>query len=87
MEPGSSACRFPGPTAAAREESGGLLDQGPIDVCGLGTQRWILTGTVPWALNAALQGYHCPAVGLAPGASWDLTLNQTLPGPGTSNET
>ena len=87
MEPGSSACRFPGPTAAAREESGGPLDQGPIDVCGLGTQRRILTGTVPWALNAALRGDHCPAVGSAPGTSWDLTLTLTQPKPGPSPET
>ena len=83
MEPGSSACRFPGPTAAAREESGGLLDQGPIDMCGHGRQRRILTGTHPCALNLALQGDHCPAVGSAPGASWDLTQTLTLPRTGT----
>ena len=77
MEPGSSACRFPGPTAAAREESGGFLDQGPIDVCGLGSQSRIMTGTVPCALKSALWGDLCPAVGLAPGASRDLTLSLT----------
>ena len=31
-----------------------LLDQGPINVCGLGSQRLILTGTLPFALNLAL---------------------------------
>ena len=87
MEPGSSACRFPGPTAAAREESGGLLDQGPIDVCGLGPQRRILTGTIPFARHLALRGDHCPAVGSAPGASWDLTLPLTVPLTGPSTET
>ena len=46
-------------------------------LCGLGNQRLILTITVPCALNSALQGDHCPAVGSAPGATWDLTL--TLP--------
>ena len=70
MEPGSSLCRFPGQAAAAREESGGLLDQGRIDLCALGSQRRILTGSVPSALNLALLADHSPAVGLAPGASW-----------------
>ena len=83
MEPGSSPCRFPGLAAAAGKDSGGLLDQGPIEVCGLGSQRRILTGTVPCALNSAFRGGHCPAVGSAPGASWDLTLTLTLPRTGT----
>ena len=48
-------------------------------MCGLGSQRGILTGTVPWALNSALRGVHCPAVGSGPGTSWDLTLTLTLP--------
>ena len=48
-------------------------------MCGHGSQRGILTGTVPCALNSALGGDHCPAVGLAPGTSWDLTLILTLP--------
>ena len=50
-------------------------------MCGRGSQRGILTGTVPCALNSALRGDHCPAVGSAPGTSWDLTL--TLPRTGT----
>ena len=79
MESGSSPCHFQGRAAAAREDSGVLLDQGPIDVCGLGSQRRILTGTVPFALNSALRGDHCPAVGSAPGVSWDLTPSVTLP--------
>ena len=32
-----------------------LLDQGPIDVCGHGSQILILTVTVPCALNSSLQ--------------------------------
>ena len=77
MEPGSSACRFPGRAAADPEDSGGLLDQGPIDVCDLGSQTLILTCTLPCVLNSALRGDHCPTVGSAPGVSWDLNL--TLP--------
>ena len=46
-------------------------------MCGRGSQRGILTGTVPCALNSALRGDHGPAVGSAPGASWDIIL--TLP--------
>ena len=84
MVPGSCPCRFPGPAAAAGEDSGGLLDQGPIDMCDLGSQRRILTGTVPCVLNSALRGDHSPAVGSAPGASWDLTLTLTLPETGPS---
>ena len=52
-------------------------------MCGRGSQRGILTGTVPCALNSALRGDHCPAVGSAPGTSWDLTLTLTLPRTGT----
>ena len=52
-------------------------------MCGRGSQRGILTGTVPCALNSALRGDHCPAVGSAPGPSWDLTLTLNLPRPGT----
>ena len=74
---------FPWPGCSCREDAGGIFDQGLIDVCGLGSQRWILTGTVPCALNSVLRGDHCPAVGSAPGASWDLTLTLTLPRTGT----
>ena len=52
-------------------------------MCGRGSQRGILTGTVPCAFNSALRGDHCPAVGSAPGTSWDLTLTLTLPRTGT----
>ena len=52
-------------------------------MCGRGSQRGILTDTVPCALNSALRGEHCPAVGSAPGTSWDLTLTLTLPRTGT----
>ena len=52
-------------------------------MCGRGSQRGILTGTVPCALNSVLRGDHCPAVGLAPGTSWDLTLTLTLTLPRT----
>ena len=52
-------------------------------MCGRGSQRGILTGTVPCALNSALRGDHCPAVDSAPGTSWDLTLTLTLPLTGT----
>ena len=83
MEPGSSACAFPGPGCSCRVLSGGILHRGPIDVCGLGSQRLILTGTLPCALHSALRGDFCPAVRSAPGASWDLTLTLTLPRTGT----
>ena len=86
METGSSPCRFPRPAAPAREDSGGLLDQGQTDVCGLGSQRRIINGTVPWALNSALQGDHCPTVGSASGAFWGLTLTLTLPRTGTLHQ-
>ena len=60
-----------------------LPRQGSHQLCGLASQRLILTGTLPCALNSALLGDHCPAVGSAPGASWDLTLTLTLPRTGT----
>ena len=43
-------------------------------MCGRGSQRGILTGTVPCALNSALRGDHCPAVGSGPGDLWSLML-------------
>ena len=52
-------------------------------MCGRDSQRGIRTGTVPCALNSALRGDHCPAVGSAPGTSWDLTVTLTLPRTGT----
>ena len=55
-------------------------------MCGFGSQRLILTVTIPCALNSALQGYQCPAVGSVPGASWDLTLTLTLPRNGTLHQ-
>ena len=63
---------------SSRENSGGLLKQGQIDICALGSQRRILTGSVPCALNSAIRGDHDPAVGSAPGTSWDVTLTLTL---------
>ena len=74
---------FPTPGCSSREDCGGLLDQGLIDVCGLGSQGGIRPGTVPCGFNSALRGDHCPAVGLAPGTSWDLTLTLTLHRTGT----
>ena len=50
---------------------------------GRGSQRGILTGTVPCALNSALRGDHSPAVGTAPGTSWNLSLTLTPPRSGT----
>ena len=47
-------------------------------MCGLGSQRGILTGTVLRALNPALWGDDYPAVCSAPGTSWDLNLTRTL---------
>ena len=70
---------FPRPRCSSREDSRGLLDQGLIDVCGLGSQRRILTGTVPCALNSSIWGDHSPAVVSAPGASRYPTVNLTLP--------
>ena len=52
-------------------------------MCGRGSQRGIVTGTVPCALNSAFRGDHCPAVGSAPGTSCDVTLTLTLPRTGT----
>ena len=86
METGSSPCRFPHPAAPAREDSGSLLDQGPIEVCGRGSQGQIVAGTVPCALNSALRGDHCPVVCSVPGASWDLTLTLTVPRTGTLHQ-
>ena len=48
-------------------------------MCGLGSQRLILTLTLPCALNSALGEDYCPGVRSATGASWDLTLTLTLP--------
>ena len=50
------------------------------------SQRGILSGTVPCALNSALRGDHCSAVGSAPGTSWNLTLTLTLPRTGTLSQ-
>ena len=79
MEPGSSTCRFPGPAAAAQEDSRGLLDQGPNHMCSLGRQRRILTGTLPCVLNLALQGDHCLSVGSSSAVSWHLNFTLNLP--------
>ena len=54
-------------------------DQGPIDLGGLGSQRLILTGTLPCALNLAFQGVHFTSVGSVPRAFSNLTLTGTLP--------
>ena len=74
---------FPRPGCSSQEDCGGLLDRGRNNMCGRGSQRGILTGTVPCAFNSVLRGDHCPAVGSAPGTSWDLTLTiprtETLP--------
>ena len=56
----------------SREDSGGLLDQGRIDMCGLGSQRGILTGMVTCALNLAFHGDHDLPVCSAPGTPWSL---------------
>ena len=74
---------FPRPRYSSREDSRGLLDRGWNIMCGPGSQGGILTGTVPCALNLALRRDHCPAMGSAPGTSWDLTVTLTLPGTGT----
>ena len=60
--------------------------RGPIDVCGVGSRRGILTGTVPCALNSALRGDHCPAVSSAPGDLWGLTLTLNLARTGTLHQ-
>ena len=52
-------------------------------MCGCGSKRGILTGTVHCALKSALRGDHCTAVGSATGTSWDLTLTLTLSRTGT----
>ena len=60
--------------------------RGPIDVCGVGSRRGILTGTVPCALNSALRGDHCPAVSSAPGDLWGLTLTLNRARTGTLHQ-
>ena len=70
---------FPRPGCSTRDDNGGILVQGLTDVCGLGSQRGILTGTVLCTLNSALPGDHCPAVRSVPGASRYPTLTLTLP--------
>ena len=70
---------FPRLAEFAQKDALVLPDQGPIESGGLGSQRLMLTGTLPCALNSALRGDHCTAVGSAPGASLDLTLTLTLP--------
>ena len=50
-------------------------------MCGRVSQRGILTGTVPCALNSVLRGDHSPTLGSSPGISWVLTL--TVPRTGT----
>ena len=60
--------------------------RGPIDVCGVGSQRGILTGTVPCALHSALRGDQCPAVSSAPGDLWGLTLTLNLARTGTLHQ-
>ena len=60
--------------------------RGPIDVCGVGSRRGILTGTVHCALNSALRGDHCPVVSSAPGDLWGLTLTLNLARTGTLHQ-
>ena len=55
------------------------FDQGPIEVCDLGSQRRILTGTVQCDLKRAFRGDDCHVVGSGPGAAWDLNLTVTVP--------
>ena len=47
-------------------------------MCGRGSQRGILTSTLPWALKSALQGDNCPVRGISWVLSLTLTLNRTL---------
>ena len=70
---------FPRPGCSSRENFRDLLGQGLIDVYGLGSQRGTLTGTVLCALNSALRGDHCSAVGSVPRAARYPTLTLTLP--------
>ena len=42
---------FPRPGCSSREDCGRLHDRGRNNMCGRGSQRGILTGTVPCALN------------------------------------
>ena len=77
---------FPNPAAAPERIPEASSTRGPIDVCGVGSRRGILTGTVPCALNSALRGDHCPAVSSAPGDLWGLTLTLNLARTGTLHQ-
>ena len=77
---------FPRPGCSCPRGFWGLLDQGPIEVCDLGSQRLIMTSTLRCALNSTLRGDHCPPVVSAPGAPWDLTLTLTLTRTGTLHQ-
>ena len=48
--------------------------------------KLILNGTLPCALNSALQGHQIPAVVLAPGVFWELNLTLNLPLTGTHHQ-
>ena len=70
---------FPRPGCSSREDSGGLLDCRRNNMCGRGSQRGILTGTVPCALNSVLRGDHCPAVLLPRGFRRPPRLREEQP--------
>ena len=74
---------FPRPGCSAREDCCCLLNQGLIEVCGLGSKRRILTGTVLCALNSALGETPALLWVRAPENTWDLTLTLSLPRTGT----
>ena len=82
MEPGSTPCCFPSPKQMPERILEAPSTRG-LSTCVALAAKGILTGTVRCAFNSALRGDHCPTVGSAPGATWDLTLTLTLPQSGT----
>ena len=76
---------FPRPGCICPRGFLSLRDQQPKELCGLGSKRLILTGTLPCALNLDLRGDNCSTVGSLPGTSWDLNLTVTLPVTGNLN--
>ena len=66
------------PSVSTREYFWDLPEERPIELCGLGTQRLILTGILPCVLHSALHGDKCSVGVSVPAASWDLILTLTL---------
>ena len=78
MEPETSPCDFQSVSVSTREYFWGLPKERPVQLSGLGTQRLILTGTLPCVLHSALHGDKCTVGVSVAGASWVLSLTLTI---------